>query len=460
MSNMAKPSHAQSELGFSPELSVAVVMHPFQAPPDSVSTHIWVHEVARRLAENCSIIVYTARGHVPSTVETRDHVVYRRIRIPSQTRWAELFFRLPLVGRLKGAIPQHSSWYYWGHALQIAWDIRLKHCQIVHVLNLPHFASIIRTFNPKAKIILHMHAGLSGPRRWLERHLQRIDRIISCSNFFSDQVRGQFPQFSDRCTTIYNGVDIERFAPRPKQNGERDGQRLLYVGTVSPHKGLHVLIDALAIVRRRYPRIRLDIVGPPWQLPAEFLSIVSEPQEVMHLLRFYDGKGYVSHLEEQIALLELADSVRFVGLLPNTALGPYYRDADVFVFPSVCNEAFGMPAAEAMASGIPVVASRAAGLSEVVVDSETGLLVERGNAAALANAIVRLLGDDNLRRSMGQAGRKRVLQNFTWDNIAQHTLEEYNRLMSVGQPRNANRSGVLQRDTSESYDEATVKGKG
>jgi glycosyltransferase involved in cell wall biosynthesis len=416
----------------SPRLKVAFVMHPFQAPRDSVSTHIWVHEVARRLAGTYSTIVYTGRRQAEAKEEVRDGVVYRRMLIPTQTCWAEFLFGLPILWRLKGSIPQHSNWYYWGHALRTARDIRAESCDVVHVLNLPNFASIIRVLNPEAKIVLHMHAGMSGPSGSVRRHLKRIDRIISCSEFFTDRVRNEFPEFSTRCTTIYNGVDVERFSPGTFSDEQSEVKQLLYVGMVSPHKGLHVLIDALALVRRQHPDVKLYIIGPPWQLPAEFLSIVSDPEEVTGLLRFYHGNGYLAHLKEQIARLNLTDSVKFLGLIPNNNLTPYYRKATVFVFPSVCNEAFGMPVAEAMASAIPVVASRAAGLSEVVGHEETGLLVKRGNVAELAHSILRLLKDENLRRSMGRAGRERALRNFTWDRIAGDTARQYEQLLAPG----------------------------
>jgi glycosyltransferase involved in cell wall biosynthesis len=89
------------------------------------------------------------------------------------------------------------------------------------------------------------------------------------------------------------------------------------------------------------------------------------------------------------------------------------------------NELFGMPIAEAMSCGVPAVASRVAGIPEVVTDGETGLLVERGNPSALARTINRLLEDEELRRSMGAAGRQRVLERFSWDQITEALLGEY-----------------------------------
>jgi glycosyltransferase involved in cell wall biosynthesis len=95
---------------------------------------------------------------------------------------------------------------------------------------------------------------------------------------------------------------------------------------------------------------------------------------------------------------------------------------------------FGIPTAEANASGVAVVTSRIAGLPEVVEHGKTGLLVPPGDPSALADAIIRLLEDDRLRRSMGDAGRRRVLQYFTWDRIAQDLLNHYDALMAEKSP--------------------------
>lgn len=167
-------------------------------------------------------------------------------------------------------------------------------------------------------------------------------------------------------------------------------------------------------------------------LPPDMLPTLGAPEEMSKLKCFYDGRAYRAHLEEQIRSLRLEDRVTFSGLLPRSELAGRYRGADVFVFPPVWNELFGIPLAESMSAGVPVVATRVAGIPEVVEDSKTGLLVEPGNAAALAQAILRLLEDDHLRNSMGQAGRQHVVQRFTWERIVQDLLSEYSKCFSAG----------------------------
>jgi glycosyltransferase involved in cell wall biosynthesis len=421
-------------------VKIAFVVHPVSgspSSPESVSTHIWVHEVARRLAGEHEPIVYAGRSRSASTpAEYRDGVLYRRISIPSHSHWANMLSRTPVLWRLQGHISFRSRWYYAGHALQIAVDVRRWQCDIVHIINLSQFAPIIRAISPRTKIVLHMCSEWLTriDRGAIESRLRKVDRVLSCSDFVTDQIRSAFPGYSTRCATIYCGVDMGCFGPRAPRPEGRRAKRILFVGGVSPHKGLHVLLDAFPEVLKRCPEAVLEIAGPDGaMIPIDWLPTLGEPEEMAKLLRFYDGRGYKQHLKEQIQSLNLEDRVSFSGLLSRSQLAQRYCEADVFVFPSLWNELFGMPMAEAMASGVPVVATRIAGIPEVVENGKTGLLVERGNPSALAGAIVQLLQNDALRQTMGRAGRQRVLEKFTWEKITDSMLQEYGRIMPLAQ---------------------------
>lgn len=424
-------------------MKVAFITHPVSGcplPPESVSAHIWVHEVARRLATKFPVVVYTGRSaSARKSSEWCDGVHYRRISIPSHSRGASLVSKTPVLWRLQGHISFRSQWYYAGHALQIAIDMRRQACDIAHVINLSQFAPIIRAISPRTKVVLYMCSEWLTrlDRRKIESRLRHVDRVISCSDFVTEQIQRAFPGYSDHCVTVYCGVDVGRFTPEHHANRSRDGvKRVLFVGGVSPHKGLHVLLDAFSDVVKRCPEARLEIAGPAGgMLPIDWLPTLGDPEEMARLMRFYDGREYRSHLEEQIRSLGLEGRVMFSGLLPRSELAERFRKADVFVFPSLWNELFGMPIAEAMSSGIPVVATRVAGVPEVVDDGETGLLVDRGNASALAEGILRLLQDEGLRQSMGQAGRKKVLEQLSWDKIAEDLLHEYRSMIDDPHPQ-------------------------
>jgi glycosyltransferase involved in cell wall biosynthesis len=116
---------------------------------------------------------------------------------------------------------------------------------------------------------------------------------------------------------------------------------------------------------------------------------------------------------------KLTDRVTFLSYLPRVEMLEHLKQADVFVQPSIASEMFGIAVAEAMAAGAPVVATRICGLPELVADGVTGLLVDRDDPEMLAEAIIHLLDDSNLSGHMGDAGRARVEQLFTWDQTTE-----------------------------------------
>lgn len=126
--------------------------------------------------------------------------------------------------------------------------------------------------------------------------------------------------------------------------------------------------------------------------------------------------------------LGVADRIHFAGFVPHAARA--MRAFDLFVLPSI-EEPFGLVCAEAMANALPVVASRTGGIPEVVEDGETGLLVPPADDEALAGAILRLAGDLELRRRMGQAGRRRFLQHFTVEAMVEKTVSLYERVLTA-----------------------------
>jgi glycosyltransferase involved in cell wall biosynthesis len=170
------------------------------------------------------------------------------------------------------------------------------------------------------------------------------------------------------------------------------------------------------------------------------LLTCDDPEKLAPLAQFYDGKSYLAHLQDRAAALNLTTRVIFRGHLPRSELVKRYQNADVVVVPSY-TEAFSLTLPEAMACQVPVVGTRVGGTPEAVVDGKTGILVEPGNACALAEAIMRLISDDNLRESMGKAGRQRVLDLFSWDKIAQDLLRWYQGIYRAS-PDNGNRSSV------------------
>ncbi|HLI52388.1 MAG TPA: glycosyltransferase family 4 protein [Thermomicrobiaceae bacterium] len=201
---------------------------------------------------------------------------------------------------------------------------------------------------------------------------------------------------------IPNGIDIERFGPSVEPvHHYRDGvKNILFVGRFNEsRKGLKYLLRALAIVRRTIPDVRLLVVG--------------------------HGKR---ERYERIIQRHSIENVVFVGPVASHYLPAYYATCDVFCAPSTGRESFGMILLEAMASGKPVVASDISGYAAVVRDGIEGLLVEPKDPEALAEALIRLLGDEQLRERLGAAGRRRA-QEHSWPVVAGRILDVYERTL-------------------------------
>ena len=240
--------------------------------------------------------------------------------------------------------------------------------------------------------------GLPG-RTWGGLVHRLFDRYLTVSRF-SAEVLGAPPA---RTEVIYGGADPRRFAPQP--GGDRDG--VLFVGRLTPHKGVDRLIRALPA------GAGLRIAGSGGHDP--------RPPE----------RDYPDLLRR---LAEGRD-VRFLGPVSEEDLPGLYRSAAVLAMPSVDRTCYGRPvpvsellgltALEAMASGTPVVASRIGGLAEVVVDGETGFLVEPGDLSALHDRLALLVSDRRLAARLGANARDLVVRRFTWRACAERCLAAY-----------------------------------
>lgn len=413
-------------------MKIAFVNHPiaFPVPPERGAVQIWAHAIATRIVGSHDVAVYSLRAGFPEN-ERCEGVLYRRVSLPKWApRWKSILSRSPLLWKIDSSSVE-SRWHQWEYALAVARDLRAQKCDLVHIMNLLHLVPAIRCLNPRVKIVLHMHC------QWLTRldramvsaRLANVDLIFGCSGFITETVRRAFPRFAGRCRTISNGVDPNIFSPSsPRGNPSEAGMRILWTGRISPEKGLHILLDAFARVLGRFPDAQLEIVGPEEQLPFKLLLNCDAADTITPLAEFDDGKSYLSHLQERATSLGIAERVTFRGLIPHDRLVECYRRAVLVVNPSL-SETFGMSLIEAMSCGLPVVAARAGGMTEVVSDGECGFLVEPGNAAVLASALVRLLENDSLRNSMGEAGRRRVLKHFSWDRVAEAAVTEYREVL-------------------------------
>jgi glycosyltransferase involved in cell wall biosynthesis len=244
--------------------------------------------------------------------------------------------------------------------------------------------------------------GLAGGD-WAGLLPRLFDRFLTVSRYSADVLGAP----KGRTRVIYGGADPGRFAP-----GGETRAGVLFVGRLTPHKGVDRLLQALPA------GASLTVVGSGGH--------DRDPPE----------REYPIHLRA----LAAARDVEFLGAVDDAALAARYRRAAVLAVPSVhvtcygrtveVSELLGLSTVEAMASGTPVVASRVGGLPEVVVDGETGYLVEPGDVDALRARLSAILADAALARRLGDNARSLVLERFTWDACARRCLDAYRDLVS------------------------------
>jgi glycosyltransferase involved in cell wall biosynthesis len=309
--------------------------------------------------------------------------------------------------------------------------MRSEQCDIIHIHNFSQFVPITRFFNRRAKIVLHMNCD------WLSQfdsglvdsRLRYADAILGCAEYITNRVRVRFPQHARRCLTMYNGADITKFSNSiPRDLNQERPTRFIFVGRISPEKGLHVLIDAFRTVYASRQKIELRVVGSVQMPPLSFIVEQSKDPIVQGLRRFYSS-DYLRYLQDQAKALP-GDIISFTGFVSHSGLAHCLQTADIFVQPSIWGEPFPLSVLEAMAAGLPVVSSRAGGLPESIVDKETGLLVEPNNVNALANAMLRLANDKTTAHRMGIAGATRAMQLFSWEVVVKRLESLYEALVS------------------------------
>jgi glycosyltransferase involved in cell wall biosynthesis len=390
---------------------------------------LWTNQVARGLRKHHSIVCYSRRGPNQAASSVIEGIEYRRIE------WGyDKYLRAGRALDEFGLLPRRRSffgspWYFRHYGQRIATDLQSVGADIVHVQNFSQFVPWIKRRNPGAKVVLHMHADwlVELDRWWLQPRLAVADAIVCCSGYYANGIRATWPEFAGRVHVVYNGAAPEEFigiGEKPPRVRHSRSQRILFVGRMVPDKGLHILIEAFNDLVEELPHSELFIVGPiPMVSRASLATHTSKEAMVRELARF-GGAPFDGYLRSRLTPAA-AKRVTITGEIPREELLRHYRDSDLLVLPSILPEGFGIPIVEAACCGLPTVATRRGGIPEVIVDGETGRLVEAGDTAGLRAAIADLLKDDAQRLRMGRAARARALELFTWSKIAKQLRHIY-----------------------------------
>jgi D-inositol-3-phosphate glycosyltransferase len=228
----------------------------------------------------------------------------------------------------------------------------------------------------------------------------------------------------DRIRIVPCGVDLRRFQPRNMSDARvlldlpaPPHKIVLLVGRIEPLKGIDALIEATALLFQRRQEWRGNLTGLVVGGGAE-----DDPA------RWNSEQRRLDTLRHEFGVV---DAICFAGAKPQDQLAYYYAAADLTTMPSHY-ESFGMAALEGLAAGRPVVATNAGGPAFIVEDGVSGLHVPPNNPEALADRLERLLADDSLRASMGNAARERAIR-FGWPTIAADIIGVYRDLLGEKQ---------------------------
>ncbi|UCD95468.1 MAG: glycosyltransferase [Candidatus Zixiibacteriota bacterium] len=233
----------------------------------------------------------------------------------------------------------------------------------------------------------------------LRRILRAADHLTAASRFLKKKIVRLCRDMELRITVVPFGVSI----PEKKGTGSEDDKvRLVYIKAHEKLYGPDVLLEAMGIAAGKNPRVHLVLAG--------------------------EG-SMTARLKKQAKNLGLDEHVRFAGFIDNRKIFDFLGRHDIMVMPSLA-ESFGVAALEAAAAGLPVIAGDVGGVSEVVIDGKTGILVPPGDAAGLAEAIIRLVEDADLRKKMGEAGRQHVAAKYRWENCLDQMVQIYERAMA------------------------------
>jgi glycosyltransferase involved in cell wall biosynthesis len=224
--------------------------------------------------------------------------------------------------------------------------------------------------------------------------------VAAETDYSRDLLRRRCPNSAAKIHRVYNGIDLERF-PATRSGNDNPIPRIVSVGRLVPFKGFDNLIDACAELARRRTDFVCDIIG--------------------------DGPLRET-LQAKIEQLDLSSRVNLLGSLSQDAVLEKLQAADVFALASTTDtqgatDVFPTVILEAMASARPVVSTRLAGIPELVVDGQTGMLAPPGDSTALAHALEQFLRDPELRLRLGHAARQRIEQHFRIEQTVAPLME-------------------------------------
>jgi lipopolysaccharide heptosyltransferase II len=282
--------------------------------------------------------------------------------------------------------------------------IRIEKIDIVHARSrVPAWIAYIACYKTGCKFITTCHGYYSN--HFFSRVMGWGRKVIVASHVIGRHMIDDFNVADEKIKYIPRGVDLDYFTFNPSYLRQRSHFTIAIIGRLTPIKGHIYFLKAISRIIRSIPKVKVFIVGDP-----------------------SPGKqGYKSQLQLLIRQLGISNYVEFLGRCNN--IPDLLANVDVVVLPSTVPEAFGRAIIEAQAVGVAVVASNIGGISEVIDDKETGLLVPAKDVEALAEAMLRLKQDKQLVVNLVQKARQKIERTYSLNQMAEKTIEVYEQVL-------------------------------
>ncbi|MBO0843937.1 MAG: D-inositol-3-phosphate glycosyltransferase [Nocardioides sp.] len=400
---------------------VSVHTSPLDQPGtgDAGGMNVYVVELSRRLAAagiEVDIFTRATSSRLPTVVQADDGITVRNIHagpfegLTKQELPGQLCVFAREVLRTEAALPLghydivHSHYWLSGQVGALArdrWGVPLVHTMHTMAKVKNDAMAIGDTPEPPARTIGE------------EQVVEAADMLIASTDLEAKQLINLYDADPGRVDVIHPGVDLSLFRPRDTHEARerlglpQDAWVVLFAGRIQPLKAPDVILRAVGLLLEQSPELRHRLVVP----------VVGGPSGT--------GLEHPESLAELAAELSITDVVRFVPPVPPAELAQWLAAASVVAVPSY-NESFGLVAAEAQATGTPVIAAAVGGLTTVIADGRSGLLLETHEPTEWAAALGRVLLDDGLRSRLSAGARARSGM-FSWEETAERTLEVYER---------------------------------
>jgi len=266
-----------------------------------------------------------------------------------------------------------------------------------------------KELNPNEKAMLRFNSVL---RSYEKKLMNNSDALIAVSKYTVNELTDLYGISIDKIHVIYNGVDIQKFKPRPNKKELRDQFGLehnkkivLFVGRLYHRKGLEPLLRSIPPVLEQFSNVTFAISGTGFKEKEESLKNLAKE-------------------------LNIEKDVKFLGYVTDEMLPELYSASDIFVLPAIY-ENFPFAILEAQSTALPVISTNVGGIPEFLENEKNGFLIEPGDEPMLTQKLLALLQNPDLVKKMGDLGRKMIEEQLSWDIITNQVIDLYHKLLGT-----------------------------